>query len=123
MQMKLLLLTSCSVALQFPETQWPALIVLVLYMCTVQLLSISLLLLQDHVRAQDSSLRSLSLKEFAVMVFQNCPELHAQVVSCSSNVAHLRAAGSQLWVELVQDAYCMGSFCSFVEAFFFAGQH
>jgi hypothetical protein len=34
------------------------------------------------VREQDSSLRSLSLKEFAVAVFDNCPELAQHVVRC-----------------------------------------
>jgi hypothetical protein len=36
--------------------------------------------LQDFVREQDSTLRSLSLKDFAVVVFQNCPELRTYLV-------------------------------------------
>lgn len=36
--------------------------------------------LQDFAREQDSSLRSLSLKDFAVVVFQNCPELRTYLV-------------------------------------------
>jgi hypothetical protein len=45
---------------------------------------------QDYVRDQDTSLRSLGLKEFAAMVFQNCPELaeHAvRVVSLNSSTS------------------------------------
>jgi hypothetical protein len=38
------------------------------------------LLLQDYVRDQDTSLRSLGLKEFAALVFQNCPELSQHAV-------------------------------------------
>eukprot|EP00775_Hariotina_reticulata_P013707 gene13707-13829_t len=45
---------------------------------------------EDHVRAQDSSLRSLSLKEFAIMVFQNCPELHAQVDNIEQIMEHFK---------------------------------
>jgi len=33
------------------------------------------------VRDQDSTLRSLGLKDFAIMVFENCPELSQHLVS------------------------------------------
>jgi hypothetical protein len=36
------------------------------------------------VREQDSTLRSLSLKDFAVVVFQNCPELRTYLVSTAT---------------------------------------
>jgi hypothetical protein len=39
---------------------------------------------QDFVREQDSTLRSLSLKDFAVVVFQNCPELRTYLVSTTT---------------------------------------
>lgn len=40
-----------------------------------------MLCLQDYVRDQDSSLRSLGMKEFATLVFENCPELNQDPVS------------------------------------------
>jgi hypothetical protein len=44
-------------------------------------MTVVLFCLQDYVRDQSSTLRSLGMKEFATLVFENCPELNQDPVS------------------------------------------
>eukprot|EP00882_Tetradesmus_deserticola_P003578 GHRQ01003787.1.p1 GENE.GHRQ01003787.1~~GHRQ01003787.1.p1 ORF type:complete len:414 (+),score=150.91 GHRQ01003787.1:159-1400(+) len=46
---------------------------------------------EDFVREQDSTLRSLSLKDFAVVVFQNCPELRTYLDDIEQIMEHFKA--------------------------------
>lgn len=46
---------------------------------------------EDFAREQDSSLRSLSLKDFAVVVFQNCPELRTYLDDIEQIMEHFKA--------------------------------
>lgn len=63
--------------------------------------TVVLFFLQDYVRDQSSTLRSLGMKEFATLVFENCPELNQDPVSFVQ--PHAAAA---LWASQPAFSYC-----------------